>query len=247
MANETGKKTAFISGASRGIGAGIARALAAEGYDLALSCETSEALLRDLASGLERDHRIKTACFVGDIADESHVLRIAAQTAKQLGDIDLLVNNAGISRMGLLQDMSLQDWERTLSVNLTSCFLLSKAFLPAMIRRQSGSIVNISSIWGVCGASCEAAYSASKGGMNAFTKALAKEVAPSHIQVNAIACGAADTQMNDHLSEQELQDFIDTIPAGRLATPEDIGHAVAAIPRIPYMTGQIIGVNGGYL
>ena len=160
---------------------------------------------------------------------------------------DVLVNNAGIAHIGVLQDMSVEEWNRIIGVNLSSCFYTVHAFLPGMIRRGSGHIINISSMWGVSGASCEVAYSAAKGGVNAFTKALAKEVAPSGIYVNAIACGVIDTEMNRGLTEEERAALVDAIPLGRFGTPEDVAGIVKNILSSTYMTGQIIGVDGGFL
>lgn len=241
------KKTAFISGASRGIGAAIAQSLAREGYHLALTCHKSGEALLLLASSLSRKYHIETLCFVGDMGDASFVADTASRILERWGCVDVVINNAGIAHIGLLTDMTLPQWNRLLSVNLSSCFYTAKAFLPAMIERKQGHMIQISSMWGDAGASCEVAYSASKGGMNAFTKALAKELAPSNIQVNAIACGVIDTDMNRMLSPQELSLLEEDIPAGRLGSPEDAAQCVMMLLNsTPYLTGQIIGLDGGY-
>ena len=145
-----------------------------------------------------------------------------SQIRSRFGGVDVLVNNAGISYIGLLQDMSSEDWERMLHVNLTSVFNCCKLAIPYMVRQKQGKIVNVSSVWGVVGASCETAYSATKGGINALTKALAKELAPSNIQVNAVACGAIDTEMNQWMEEDELISLVEDIPAGRLGSAEEL-------------------------
>ena len=166
---------------------------------------------------------------------------------KQFGALDVLVNNAGISYIGLLQDMSSEDWERVLHTNLTSVFNCSKLAIPDMIARKYGKIINISSVWGTIGASCEVAYSATKGGINAFTKALAKELAPSNIQVNAVACGAIDTEMNQFLEEDDLIALIDEIPTGRLGRAEEVADLVYHLGyKNSYLTGQVIGLDGGW-
>lgn len=167
---------------------------------------------------------------------------------EQFGHIDVLVNNAGISYVGLLTDMSEEDWNRVISSNLTSVFNCCSLAIPEMVRKKSGKIINISSVWGNVGASCEVAYSASKGGMNAFTKALAKELAPSNIQVNAIACGAIDTEMNSLLTDEELSELKNEIPAGRLGRAEEVADLVYQLSRDnTYLTGQIIGLDGGWI
>ncbi len=241
-------KVAFISGASRGIGKAIAEEFAANGYDLILTCEKSDDLLSELSTKLSAEYKTKILSFVGDISDAAFVEQISAQALAQFGSVDVLINNAGISHVGLLTDMSVEEWNRVMDVNLCSCFLTSKVFVPSMVAKQSGSIINISSMWGRVGASCEVAYSASKAGMNGFTQALAKELAPSNIAVNALACGVIDTEMNEHLSAEEKVDLAEQIPAGRFATSKEVAQAVYHIANSPsYLTGQIIGFDGGFV
>ena len=171
----------------------------------------------------------------------------AGQDKEEFGGVDIVINNAGISHIGLLSDMSAEDWHRIIDVNLSSVFYTSKLAIPYMVSNKRGKIINISSVWGNIGASCEVAYSASKGGMNSFTKALAKELAPSNIQVNAIACGCIDTEMNRCFSEEERQDLIDEIPAGRFGTPEEVADlAYSLATEHEYLTGQIISFDGGW-
>ncbi|MDD6195152.1 MAG: SDR family NAD(P)-dependent oxidoreductase [Lachnospiraceae bacterium] len=241
-------KIAFVSGASRGIGRAIATALAEKGYHLSITCEKNEQLLTDLADELAAKYHVRVLTFVGNMGDSTFVSKVAKETLSKFGQMDVIINNAGISYVGLLTDMTDEEWNRILSVNLSSCFYTSRAFLPSMVARQRGSIINISSMWGRVGASCEVAYSASKGGIHAFTQALAKELAPSHISVNAIACGVIDTDMNAFLSEEDAADLAADIPAGRFAETKEVAQTVLSLLDSPYyLTGQIIGLDGGYI
>ncbi len=240
-------KNVFISGASRGIGKGVAIELAKNGYNLALACEKSILDLRDFASKLSDEYHITAKAYqldVGNVNDWSNVL---SDIKNNFDSIDIVINNAGISYVGLITDMTPDEWQRIIDVNVSSLFYSTKAFLPDMIRKKSGKIINISSIWGENGASCEVAYSASKGAVNSYTKALAKEVAPSNISVNAISCGVIDTDMNKCFSDEEISNLKDEIPIGRLGTPTDVGQLALSIINSPtYMTGQIIGCDGGF-
>ena len=167
---------------------------------------------------------------------------------KEFGNVDILINNAGISMIGLFQDMTRDEWERIINTNLGSLYNCCHFAIPDMVKNKCGKIINISSVWGIAGASCEVAYSASKGGVNALTRALAKELAPSNIQVNAIACGAIDTDMNHFLSDDELTSLTDEIPAGRLGTPDEVGNLVRSLcDGSSYLTGQIIQLDGGWI
>ena len=190
-------QSAFITGASRGIGRAIAMELAAQGYDLYLVCKNNPALLQDLQDELTQRYPVSITCFTGDVSSPSFI----KECFSKIGHLDVLVNNAGISYVGLLTDMSEKDWDNVLSTNLSSAFYTARQAIPLMLKEHSGKIINISSVWGNVGASTEVAYSASKGGLNAFTRALAKELAPSNIQVNAIACGIIDTDMNHCFSQ----------------------------------------------
>ena len=238
------RKTALITGASRGIGASIAQAFAAAGYDLYLTCIHSEEKLKTLSDQLSSAYQIRCTPFVGDMGDFSAVTTLFSQ----IHQLDVLVNNAGISHIGLLSDMTPEEWHRIMATNLDSCFYTSKLAIPLMLREKSGKIINISSIWGNVGASMETAYSASKGAVNSFTRALAKELAPSNIQVNAIACGVIDTDMNRCFDPEEMQAIIDEIPADRLGRPEEVAAFALQLANAPsYLTGQIITLDGGYL
>lgn len=238
------KKKALITGASRGIGEAVAKELASKGYDLVLVCHNNIEKMQLLGETLASQHGITCQCHCGDIGDSNFVTSIFSE----LDSLDVLVNNAGISYVGLLQDMTNDDWHRVMSVNLDSIFYTSRQAIKLMLSSHNGIIINISSMWGTVGASTEVAYSASKGAVNSFTKALAKELAPSNIRVNAIACGIIDTDMNKCFSKDELEIFIDEIPSGRIGKPEEVAKLVSNICDAPeYMTGQIIGLDGGYI
>ncbi len=197
---------------------------------------------------IENNYHTPCSIAAGDAGNAADVARMFADIHQTCGHLDVLVNNAGISYIGLLMDMSDEDWRQVIDTNLSSVFYCCRAAIPPMISRKSGRIINISSMWGTSGASCEAAYSASKSGVNGLTRALAKELAPSNIQVNAIACGVIDTEMNRQLSAEERKELEDAIPAGRYGTPDEIARIVWDTANAPeYMTGQIIGVDGGYL
>ena len=240
-------KTAFVTGASRGIGAAVAGSLAAAGYDLGIVCEKNTDALMHLADKLQGAYGIRVISFTGDVADYGFIQSAGAQVLDELGRIDVVVNNAGISYVGLITDMEPADWQRIIDVNLSSLFNTSKVFVPRMVSQKSGNIINISSMWGRVGASCEVAYSAAKGGVNSMTMALAKELAPSGIRVNAIACGCIDTDMNAVFSAEEKAALCEEIPMGRFGTPDEVALEVLHIIDSPYMTGQIIGVDGGYI
>lgn len=240
-------KTVLITGASRGIGRAIARAFAKEGCRLILNCSQSKDALTSLSCELQNTYHSEVLASVGDISDYSYVAQLFDQIRARFGGVDILINNAGISYIGLLDDMTIEDWNHIIGVNLTSVFSTSKLAIPYMVHQKSGKIINISSVWGNVGASCEVAYSACKGGVNAFTKALAKELAPSNIQVNAIACGVIDTQMNACFSEEERSALADEIPAGRFGTPEEVAALTVQLAAgNEYLTGQIITLDGGW-
>jgi len=238
------KKTAFITGASRGIGRAIAEAFAKDGYNLYITCLSSESEIKSFAAYLKNTYHIECTPLIGDISDP----KIVNEFFDDILDLDVLVNNAGISYIGLLTDMSDEEWNNVITTNLSSAFYCSRKAIPLMLQKKSGKIINISSVWGDRGASMEVAYSASKGGINSFTKALAKELAPSGIQVNAIACGLIDTDMNSHFSDEDMQLIINEIPADRIGKPEEVAHlAVQLCTENNYLTGQIIGLDGGWI
>lgn len=246
---EGGKiRTAFISGASHGIGRAIAYKLAAEGCHLALNCKNSKEALKDICEDLAERYGIVALPLIGDIGDAAAVSQMFSRINECMGQIDWLVNNAGISQIGLLSELSIHDWQTMLDTNLSSVFYCCRQVIPGMVQKKSGKILNISSVWGEVGASCEAAYSAAKGGVNALTKALAKELAPSGIQVNAIACGCIDTRMNACFSQQERSELENEIPAGRYGTADEVAHlAWQLLSGNDYLTGQIIRLDGGWI
>ncbi len=238
------RKKALITGASRGIGEAIAKELARQGFDLTLTCLNSLDRLKELAGGLEKKYGVSCHIFQGDMGDPEAVDRLF----DGLNRLDVLINNAGISHIGLLSDMSVSQWRRVMSTNLDSCFYTCRRAIPLMVHAKQGRIINISSVWGQAGASMEAAYSASKGGVNSLTKALAKELAPSNIQVNAIACGVIDTDMNRCFAPEEMASLIEEIPADRIGRPEEVAALAGQLITAPaYMTGQIITIDGGWI
>ena len=235
--------TAIVTGASRGIGAAVARQLAADGYDLSLCCKNNKDSLTALAEEISSVYGNKVHCFFGDVSDPA----FCSELFSPFDSLDVLVNNAGVSYVGLLQDMAGSEWDKLMGVNLNSAFYLSKAAIPLMLKAHSGRIINISSVWGRVGASMETAYSASKGALDSFTRALARELAPSGIAVNALACGFIDTDMNSHLSEEEKEDLYEQIPAGRPGTPEEAAACISLLLKAPvYLTGQVISLDGGW-
>ena len=239
------KRKVLITGASRGIGRAIAEKFAKAGDDLFLTCVNNIEDLTNLAMELEKEYSISCKAFKCDASDYEEVVALF----ENIEDIDVVVNNAGIAWMGLLTDMEKEDWDRVIGTNLNSLFYTSKFAVPFMVRKHGGRIINISSVWGNVGASCEVAYSASKGGVNSFTRALAKELAPSNIQVNAVACGVIDTDMNrKHLSEEDLEQLKGEIPMDRMGEPKEVADLVFMLSEAPeYMTGQIITVDGGWI
>ena len=241
-------KTALITGASHGIGKAIAYQLAKDGYQLALNCKHSKEKLHQLCAALEEEYGIRAIPCICDISDDKAVGNMFAQIRETLGDPDCVINNAGISQIGLLSDLSVDRWQEILSTNLSSVFYCCKQAIPAMVNNKRGKILNISSVWGEVGASCEVAYSASKGGVNAFTKALAKELAPSNIQVNAIACGCIRTRMNACFNAEDCAQLEQEIPAGRFGEPKEVAELVSVLlSGHHYLTGQIICLDGGWI
>lgn len=239
-------KTAIITGASTGIGAQTAIALAKEHYNLLLCGNSSEKEL-EKTKEICLSYTSRCLTILGDVGISETAQEITETAIREFGRIDVLINNAGISHIGLITDVSDDDWFRILNTNLSSAFFLCRHVAPHMVHEKSGKIINVSSIWGNSGASCEAAYSASKGGLNALTRALAKELAPSGIAVNAIACGMIDTKMNGVFSKNEIQEICDEIPIGRMASAEETANFITLLLKAPvYLTGQVIGFDGGW-
>lgn len=241
------KKNVIITGASRGIGKALALKYAEQGYHLSVCCLHNADRLEEIRRQAEaREGTCLT--FQGDMGDFRQAEQFICQSTHHFGPPDILINNAGISYVGLLQDMSCEDWHTLLQTNLTSVFHCCKLVIPHMLKPKQGKIINISSVWGQSGAATETAYSATKGGINAFTKALAKELAPSNIQVNALACGIIDTDMNAFLSPEEIRDITNEIPTGRLGRPDEVADFVFQLTQSPsYLTGQVITFDGGWI
>lgn len=241
------KKTVLVTGSSRGIGKAIAVKFAKKGFNVVINCAHKEEELLSTKTEIE-SYQVKCLAYVGDMGKYEEAKELFSQIKKLFGNLEVLVNNAGISYIGLLTDMAPSDWDRVITTNLTSVYNCCSLAIPDMVSNKYGKIINVSSVWGNVGASCEVAYSASKGGMNAFTKALAKELAPSNIQVNAVACGAIDTEMNQFLNDEELMQLIDDIPTGRLGRAEEVANLVYHLAyKNEYLTGQIIGLDGGWI
>lgn len=236
------KQTVLITGASRGIGAAAARLFAAQGYRVAICCHTQMEKAEELAASLP-----DAAAFTADVAKETDVVRMVDAVHSRFGEIHVLVNNAGIAMQKMFTDTTAADWNRIFDVNVTGIFYACRAVLPEMIRRKSGRIVNISSMWGVTGASCEVAYSASKAAVIGLTKALAKEVGLSGITVNCVAPGVIDTEMNANLSAEDRAVLCDETPLARIGTAQEAAQAILflASDRASFVTGQVLGVNGG--
>lgn len=256
-------KTVLITGASKGIGEAIARAFSANGYNVIINYFSSEErakkILNDVLRLREDELKSKSeilpdfpfgdaAIFKADVSDEKQVDEMFAFALEKFGKIDVLINNAGIAlKQKVLQDVDGAEFDRMVAVNLKGVFNCCKRAIDGMVSAGEGRIINVSSIWGITGGSCEVAYSMTKAGVIGFTKALAKEVAMSNVAVNAVAPGFIDTDMNAGLSESDKSAFCESIPAGRIGTPEEVAKTVLLLANAPlYVTGQILGVDGGF-
>lgn len=239
-------KVALITGASRGIGKSIAIELARCGISVAINYNSSYEKANELLKHI-RGFNSNANIYKADVSNENEVFEMVHKIESDLGKIDIAINNAGISQIGLFTEMSSFDRDRMIGVNLIGAMNVSKAVLRGMIHYKSGSIINISSMWGEVGASCEVVYSAAKAGLIGFTKALAKEVGPSGIRVNCISPGVIDTDMNSELSESDIKDLIDDVPLNRIGTAVDIAKTAKFLisDDASYITGQILSVNGG--
>ena len=241
------KKNVLITGSSRGIGRACALAFAGAGYHVFINCRKSPDQLRQTYSEIISSGGSCTM-LPGDVSDPECVRAMFRELKTVCEGPDVLVNNAGLAYFGLLSDMTDEDWRQVIDTDLSSAFYCCREAIPYMVSRKQGRIINISSMWGTVGASCEAAYSAAKSGLHGLTRALARELAPSNIQVNALACGVIDTEMNSRLTAEERAALEEEIPAGRYGTAEEAARTVLLLADAPaYLTGQIIGLDGGMI
>jgi len=235
-------KVVVVTGSSRGIGANIVKTLAKKGYRVILNYNKSENYAQNVQKEL-----INVDIFKADVSKKAEAVSLINFAIEKYGKIDVLINNAGISQSKLFTDLTDEDWNNIINSNLNSAFFCSREAAKNMIHNKSGLIINISSIWGITGASCEVAYSTSKAALNGFTKALAKELGPSNIRVNAIAPGIINTDMNNYLSNEELESIKEEIPLERIGETIDISKCVEWLIKDNYTTGQIISINGGWV
>lgn len=241
-------KTAFVTGGSRGIGRAIVRRLAAEGYAVGINYLQAREQAETLAAELQ-DLGCTALAVQADVADREAAAAAIRKVEDAFGPVTALVNNAGISQNQLFQDTPEELWHRMFAVHAGGAFHTIQAVLPHMLHEKAGGIVNISSIWGLRGASCEVAYAASKAAVIGLTRSLAMELAPSHIRVNCVAPGVIETDMVRGLGEETLASLVDQTPAGRLGTPEDVARAVSFFLRddADFITGQVLTVDGGFI
>ena len=231
----------LVTGASRGIGREVAKKLASQGNKVIANYNKSE----EQAQSLQKENQ-NIDIYKADVSKREEVKKMVETIINKYGKIDVLINNAGISESKLFTDVSDADWQNIINTNLYSAFCTTQEVVTNMIHNQNGCIINISSIWGIVGASCETVYSIAKAGMDAMTKSLAKELGPSNIRVNSIAPGIIDTDMNKNLSKQEIDEIKQEIPLERIGNTLDIAKCVQWLIEDQYTTGQIISINGGW-
>lgn len=240
------RKTIIVTGGSRGIGAGIVQFLAEKNkYNIVLNYNKSEDCARKIKEELN-SKKINIEIFKADVSKREEVKKLIEFTLNKFNNIDVLINNAGISQTKLFTDITDADWNNMIQTNLNSAFYCSQEVLSNMIHNKQGCIINISSIWGVEGASCEVHYSIAKAGIIGLTKALAKEVGPSNIRVNCIAPGMIDTDMNKEYSKEDVQEIINETPLGKIGRPIDIARCAYWLIEDEFTTGQVISINGGW-
>ena len=242
------KPVVFVSGSGRGIGKAIAIEFAKNGHPVVINAVRDKDSLEQTKQEI-LSYKVPCLSFLCDIKDYNNVKHIFDETKTKLGPTGIVVNNAGIAHIGLFQDMTPDEYNHVLQTNLVSALNCCHIAIPDMVKAHCGHIINISSVWGNAGASCEAVYSSTKGAINSFTKALAKELAPSGIYVNAVACGLIDTDMNSSLSADDLSSLCEAIPVGRMGHPDEIARFVyeLATGGHTYLTGQIITLDGGWM
>ena len=241
-------KVALVTGSSRGIGRAVALRLAREGYAVCINCRQRMDLARQLAGQIGAEGG-RAIAVQADVSDRAAVDAMVEQVRQTFGPVTLLVNNAGVAGMALFQDVTDELWDRYFSVNLNGARNTIQAVLPAMLHEKGGCIVNVSSIWGQHGASCEVTYSCTKHALIGLTRSLAMELAPSHIRVNCVAPGVIDTDMVKVLGQETLDQLVEQTPLGRLGTPEDIAAAVAFLAGdgASFITGQVLTCDGGFV
>ncbi|MBR3838513.1 MAG: 3-oxoacyl-ACP reductase FabG [Clostridia bacterium] len=235
----------LITGAATGIGRSCARVFASKGYDVVINYNKSQAEAIALQKELSSEFTGEIAVYQADITDSCQVEQMFAQ----VGDVDVLVNNSAIAQQKLFTDITDDEWNKMINTNLSGAFYCARSSARGMIRKQSGAIINISSMWGICGASCEVHYSAAKAGIIGLTKSLARELGLSGIRVNCVAPGFIDTKMNQNVDSRAIQDIVDNTPLARVGTPEDVANVVyfLASRQSSFITGQVITVDGGFL
>ena len=238
-------KIVIVTGASRGIGKEIAKELAIKGYIVVANYNKSENQIKELQKEL-LEKNVNIDIFKADISKRSEAKELVKYVLEKYNKIDILINNAGISQIKEFTQITDEDLNNMINVNLNSVFYMTQEVIPNMIHNKKGCIINMSSIWGQIGASCESHYSVSKAGIDAMTKSLAKELGPSNIRVNSIAPGIIDTEMNKHLSLEELEYIKEEIPLQRIGKVNDIEKCVEWLIEDDYITGQIISINGGW-
>jgi len=239
-------KNIIVTGGSRGIGKCLVENLAREGYNVILNYNKSEKQAKKIQNDLKAEG-IVIEIFKADVSKKEEVKKLVEFAIEKMQTIDVLINNAGIARLQMFQDVTEDDWNEMINTNLKSAFYMSQEVVPNMIHKKSGCIINISSIWGLVGASCETVYSISKAGMDALTKSLAKELGPSNIRVNSIAPGVIDTEMNSHIDKTIKREIENETPLGKIGKPVDIYRCVKWLIEDEFTTGQVISVNGGYV
>ena len=233
---------ALITGTSKGIGREIAINLAKQGIRVIANYNKSEKQAKEL-----QDENSNIEIYQADVSKRKKVNEMIEYIIKKYGKIDILVNNAGISESKMFTDVTDEDWQRIITTNLYSVFCVTQEVLPNMIHNKRGCIINISSVWGLVGASCESIYAVTKAGIDGMTKSLAKELGPSNIRINSIAPGIIDTDMNKNLTKENLNDIEEEIPLGRIGKTSDIARCVEWLIKDEYITGQIISINGGWV